>query len=91
MGLILIILIYLYKNREFSFLELKNLSFHAISARRYTGKLCTGKDLYCCQLVIVVSEDQGYLMSSKYIAGLFVSVSLNSKRQKHLEKVMKPS
>lgn len=43
MGPILLILIHLYYNMEFSFLELNNLSFHAISARKYTDKLCAGK------------------------------------------------
>lgn len=72
MGPILLILIHLYQNREFSFLDLKKLSFHAISARKYTDKQCTGKRIVLLSTshsCIVVSEDQGYLNSSNCIAG----------------------
>lgn len=43
MGPIMLILLHFYNNREFSLLELKNPSFCAISARKYSGRLCAGR------------------------------------------------
>lgn len=45
MGPIVIILICLCNNREFSFLELKSSGFCAMSARKYTGRLCTRRTI----------------------------------------------
>jgi len=54
-GPILLILIHLYQNREFAFLELKNQSYCAISASKYTDKLCTGKRI----LLLSTSHNPG--------------------------------